>query len=931
MSQQSTAELINNTESTPFLETVARDILRRHNDDLSTCLLLFPTYRSLLYFRKALVKVAGRPVWTPQMHTLDSYIMQLTGWQSVEDLNQCILLYKFWRQVGGNEAFEDFYGLGLMLLKDFDALDRALVDTDLFFDQLKAVAELETWDQAGMTEELKLLARSMQSSALGDNLGKIWRVLGDLYGAFRSALKEGQMGSSAVAARHLIEMDFDGVTDIEYNAAYVIGMYQLSQAEEAILKHIDADQYYWAMPPNDHIKLLDCEHPSHRFISDQKDISKVISPIADEDKSITISPVSGDMAQFQLLSNALKGLTEEELDKTGIILPDQAMLLPLLNVIPEEVKHINVSMGLSSLDTPVFVLLSRFIDCLDSWDQHYNTYIEVKKLKMFFSQSMISTLPHVNTILGHIDSTEGRFWKIDDQWLQMDSDWRDLLSPSNGQVNLLSRCLHLLELVYEKESSELNNASIYHLHQSLLSLKVVMDQQESEWSPSFFGQFLKRILQHTRITLKGEPLKGLQVLGLFEMANLQFDRLFVLQCNEGTLPTLSHNTIFPHSLAQRYGLPGFSDKADVQDFLFWNLVSSTSEVTMYYNVVSNTGMGTEPSRWIQRLMQGIRPETWSMHEVSMAFASKSSAAKPIQFTVNDAERSQIRDWLENGEISPTAIDTWLTCRLRWYLQYILKFRNYEDDSEEMDSGQLGNIVHKVLEEFYAEYKGQVINKYVIGQFEESLERLSTDVYVREMRLPYDLANTGKHKLFITAVIGNLKRLLRYDEANVPFIVKDTEDKIKVVVSHRGLELTFKGIIDRVDEMPSGAMRLVDFKTGKESKNISGKLTMDDLWTRDEQKAKEVRQTLLYTYFYHEQHKQLGLPEPHLYFSRANAGTVDSKVSLKDGDIDLEMIKAFEQHLFDEIDNMLSEELIIDQTTKEDHCKFCDFKSMCGRD
>lgn len=912
-----------------FLKTVAQDILSRHNDDLSDCLLLFPTYRSLLYFRKSLAAAAGQPVWAPHMYTLDSYIRQSAQWQPMEDLDLCIMLYKHWQLIGGTESFEDFYGLGLMLLQDFDELDKSLTDTNLFFDQLKTIAHFESHDNVALAPELKDLAQSMASSSLSKSLGHIWLKMGELYTLFRNELIENKIGSSAVASRYLLEqVDFKNETE---GSTYVIGMYQLSVAEKRFLTTIAPDVYYWNLPAQSKLEALDCAHPEAQFIKANEDCSSIITATTENSKTITYIPMSGDMAQLQLLARQLEHLTSEELDKTGIVLPDQSTLLPLLNVIPERVKHLNVSMGLSSMDTPVYSMLSRFIDCLESWDQNQKQYIEVKKIELFFTHELIARLPDAVKTKTILAKSEYRYWKITDQWQVLDERWKKMLSPSEDQIDVLERCLIVLDDVYELDHSEIGNAAIYHLHQSLLSLKNVMDKQEVDWSPAFFGQFLKRILKHTRITLKGEPLKGLQILGLFEMVNLTFERLFVLQCNEGTLPTLNHQTVFPHTLARKFGLTGFSDKAAVQDYLFWNLVESSYTVMMLYNAVSNNGMGSEASRWIQRLVHNLYPKNWIVESEQISIKAKTPIVKPILIKSNNKIKGDIISWLEEGRISPTAINTWLTCRLRWYLQYVLSFRNREDDADEMDAGQLGNIVHKVLEDFYNERLQTEIQTETISMLLAQIQQLAQTAYAQEMKLPFDLVKSGKHQLYINAIVGYLNRIIQYDQRSVPFTVIETEKDIDFVKEHKGLSLHFKGKIDRVDRVVDGPVRLIDYKTGKSSGKEQGKLTMDEVWAREGKTTKEVLQTLLYTWMYYFENQNMGIPEPHLYFVRGASNSRESNVSLKEGDINREMMIEFEEHLLAEIDNMVADDLVIDQTTNYDNCKFCDFKSMCGRD
>jgi CRISPR/Cas system-associated exonuclease Cas4 (RecB family) len=906
-----------------FLEITAQEIFKRHSGKLENVLMLFPSRRNVLFFRKSLAAHAGQPIWAPQMHTLDSWIHSVSKTVIPDELSLIIRLHTCWESLEGPIPFESFYGLGQVILQDFDRLDKALVNMKAFFRLLSAIPAWTEESFIEMEPELEALAKAIQNNELSIPMQTIWKHLGALYDTFKAGLEADSCGTSGMANRSAYQ-NFEPEFAEAYEAVYAIGFYQLSQTEKGILQKIEKVKYYWSIPDETLSNTLDWTHPEVVWMQELAEKS-IIIPMEASNKQLFIGSSSGNQNQLQAIAKILENNSEEELEKTGILLPDQGLLLPLLQSLPESIKHINVSMGLSVLDTTVYSFMQRFVAILESWQQ--NQYVSSVACIHFFEHPLFR--PFINQIPESFRRIEtDLYWDYNNQWKNLPEPWSELLAPCVNASELLKRCMRILELVYDLAEADLDRAGIYFLFTALRRLEKVLDLGNDGWSPEFFSQMLRRIFQNSRIMLQGEPLKGLQVLGSFEMANLQFDHLIVLQTNEGMLPSVGYQSVIPHSLARYFKLADIAYQTAIQEHLFYSHISKAGKVHLLYNTES-TGVGSaQPSRWLQRLLLDLHPASWVKENRAIHLNGGMRDAVMIQIEDPEYVRAKITDWMQR-KLSITAISSWLRCRLQFFLQYAMRYDEKNADSEDMDAGGFGNIVHLVMEKLYEPYIGKEITAETLKEIKASVKDMVIRQYMGYFKIPSIMLRKGAHLMFKETAIKAINRLLDLDERKIPFTLRQTEEDLKLNLVWNEITLAFFGKVDRVEHYESG-FRIIDYKTGTyNEKDLNP--PYEHYWKRDGKSKKEALQTMYYTWLFHKSNPEIPVPEAHLYFSRQQSGNDRTLVTPQYVDsVGSETLNMFEEDLMKELREMLNPLLVIDQTENVRNCVYCAFKDICAR-
>jgi len=906
-----------------FLKFAAQKVLDNHSRDLSDVLLLFPNRRSLLFFRQALIHSAGRPIWAPQSYTLDGWVKQHSPYGKTDELSLLIKLHECWVQLGKSDSFESFYMLGQLILKDLERILEHRVNREKFYSDLKALSFMETSYFLEQDETLAQLTIALKSNRVGITMSEIWKVMKKLEQLFHESLLKDGIATPGMIYDEMLHSDRIAELSSGYTGAYAIGFYMSSPAELAILKQFHNLQFIWNKPSLSNCKSLDWVHPMDSFIKDNSSRS-VVYTTPETSKEISLYAALGQQQQLQGLSKLLEVIEIDQMESTAVLLPEQGLLLPLLQTLPSQVEDVNVSMGLSVLDSGVYSLLQRFVDCLESWN---NNYIKAAPFKLFLEHYLLKPFSLKNRF--QVLLQDKQYLPEEEIQKELEDKWWNLLRAAQDPKEILQRISDLLLLVYENIDEDVDRASIYGVFTAINKLKVVVETSKENWSSSFINQFLKRIFQHSRIALSGEPLKGLQLLGGQEMVNLDFEHLIIMDANEGVLPGGQFQSILPISLSSSYRMGHMDEFIQRQEYVFWNAVNGADKISLFYSTAAQ-GLGqSEPSRWIQRLQLGLHPDNWEIKTHSLQVPAVSSDTKHITIRQSEQVKSQMINWFQNGRISPTALNVWLNCKLKFYLTHILQYKEKEVKNENMDGGHFGSILHNTIEELYKPHAGKVFSKAMIEALEDEVPSILTAQYAQRFQIPLYMVQHGSHKLFFEAIKLALFRVLAIDKQQAPFDLEQTELKLEqsILGVIEGIPLNFFGLVDRV-AVYEDEIRIVDFKTGA-MKKYSHKAKYENIWKTDDKNQKEAMQTLYYAWLYNYIHPEKSIPVTHLIFSRGQKENADTAVYM-DGSkkINEHILQQFQADLFDQIKSMLTVDF--DQTSNLNSCKYCPFMDMCGR-
>ena len=465
---------------------------------------------------------------------------------------------------------------------------------------------------------------------------------------------------------------------------------------------------------------------------------------------------------------------------------------------------------------------------------------------------------------------------------------------------------------------------------------------------TFVLSLIRRALQGLSVPLEGEPLRGIQVMGLLESRCLDFEKVIILGVNEGTLPKLSVSpTFIPDSIRRAYGLPVLENQDAISAYLFYRLLQRSSTVYMAYNsLVDETNSG-EPSRFLRQLE----------FESNFSFAYNIQQ-QPVQIEMNDdlavAKEGKVWDALQkflhakgtwdDEKISATALSTYLNCQVQFFFRYVAKIKEPEKISENLEANQVGSVLHQVLEWLYQQLadESRDITAPRIREKRKDLPSLCRQALSKELfNNPQQLRNPNSMQQIVLRIVQEYaEAILTHDENIAPFRIIELENKkdyryrFPISVSGKEERVTLYGIIDRVDER-EGITRIVDYKTGgRDEVKFS---YLDDIFERDgKRQNKALLQTLFYTFVY-EQVKGIQNVEPNLYIVRKmkNEGTLffngdrTGKVFLQTEH--LEQMKAgFRSHLQTLLEELFNPAIPFTHTTKAENCAFCPYTQICGK-
>ena len=460
---------------------------------------------------------------------------------------------------------------------------------------------------------------------------------------------------------------------------------------------------------------------------------------------------------------------------------------------------------------------------------------------------------------------------------------------------------------------------------------------------NFVLSLIRKTLQGISVPLEGEPLRGIQVIGLLESRCLDFDKVIILGVNEGVMPKLNVSpTFIPDSIRRAYGLPVIENQDAISAYLFYRLLQRSSDVSLVYNSLvdeSNTG---EPSRFIRQLeFESKLKFNYRQHEQPVKIESNPPLSVPKTGKVWQALERFLQS-RENEKISATAITTYMGCQLQFFYKYIAKIKEPDTISENLEASQIGSIFHQVMEWFYQQLTAShpLISSESIRVKRKDIPNLCKQALAKELYKNKDhIYKPNSMQLIILRIVEEyVDAVLLHDEQIAPFRIIELENKkdykYRFPIELKGSrhEVLLYGIIDRVDEK-DGVTRIVDYKTGGQDEVKFS--CLDDLFEPEGKKQnKAMVQTLFYTFIY-EQVKKLKHIEPNLYIIRKmkKEGTLffnggrGGKVYLQAEHLE-ELKGGFHVQLRSMLEELFNQDIPFSDSVSKMNCGYCPYKEIC---
>lgn len=943
----------------PFLKETAQQLLESGRD-LKDLQVVLPNRRAGLFFTKYLGELIQQPVWMPEVITIEQLVYQLAGNTPTDDLTLVFELYEEYRTLQQDaEPFDRFFHWGELILKDFNDLDQFLAPVKQVYAHLAEIKEFES-DLSFLTEEQWALiaqfwkAFERQNETEQERFLKFWQILGSLYEGFQKRLQKSGLAYGGQLYRQVASTT-DSIVQPEKQVIF-IGFNAFTLAEEKIITHFlaafgaeifwDVDAYYLEDPLQeaglffrDYIKnpVLGKTFPE-----------RIPDEIKKKGHQIHTHSIPLKTNQANLVGKLLEQVgSNEPLEETVIILPDEQLLFPVLHQLPEVISKLNVTMGYPMRNAPIYAFLDAVLDL--------QRHAKVKEGEVtFYHKPVLDLLAYP-----YLQAAEGDWAKKAADKIQSEN-WVDV------PKELVSKANTLFDLVFQKVNGdsllEYLIAIIKHLakvlqedptqksylFQAFKQLNRVAEIFNANGSKGLKVEFLlnlfRKLFRDLKLPFEGEPLQGLQVMGVLESRNLDFRRVIICDVNEGSFPPGGGiQSMIPMNLRKAFRLPVQEQNDAIYAYTFYRLLHKAEEVHLIYTTAGEQGKSSEMSRFIQQM------------RVELPISKPESVLVPVNLTPNQpiilAKTTEMlailsRYFKPMGEekaenkFSASALNMYLDCRLRFYLRYVAQLKEKEEVVTTIDPMTFGTLLHRGIELLYEIPEGQDYRDLDSHEIERLLPQVSQAVECafRELYKKEDgeeLLLSGQLQIAKEVLAKYSEAVLAYDQRNGDFRIVGLEKEhlahLRIETLEGAKEVALGGVIDRMD-LKDQVVRLLDYKTGKDTKKIPSIASLFD--RHDKKRNKAAMQTFLYAFFYQYQNPENQLPiKPGIInIKEIYSEDFSPYLQLNNNEVNdyREFAEEFEQGLRGLLEEIVNPLVPFDQTEDKKKCTYCAYKELCGR-
>ena len=935
---------------TPFLLETAQKIIASHSR-LEEVTLVFPNRRAILFFRKHLGTLLKKPAFAPTMLTVEEYIKSFSTVQVPDKLELVHRLYKAYTEtVKSKESFDRFYYWGEMLLRDFEEIDKYLVNAEMLFRDLSHQKELDASFDYLTDEQKKFLLDFWGNfdEHQTENRRKfldVWKHLYDVYANYRAQLLKEELAFEGMVHREVAEKILQGQT-LRTGREVFIGFNALTKAEEVIIAHAveggasvywDVDEYYLNNVVQEAGEFFR-EYQKHKVLG--KTFEAQVPANFRKEKNIKLYGAAQPVGQAKLMGQELKRNMEAGAlpEETLIVLPDEKLLLPALHSVSDSVEKLNVTMGFSLSATPIFNFVELLIELQISRKDEY-----------FHHRPVLSLLNHPFTVSADSKVAQSkRKEMLKHNWVSVPKNFLAsetelhrvmfVVADVSNITQYLKTCLTLLGgldslYAFDKEY-------IFQMLKCLNRMEEVLGNQYSDLRS--FLRFFRQYVRTVRIPFSGEPLQGLQLMGMLETRNLDFKNVYILSLNEGSLPSGgSKGSYIPYNIRRAYTLPTLQHQDAMYAYLFYRVIQRAENVSIFYNTETDILGQGEMSRYLQQLMfeSGKKFQHHALHNTLGVNEVKPIVIKKDKAVLEALEKlSEQSEYRKFSGLSPSALNAYIECRLRFYFRHVAKIKEADEIEEDMDARVLGNFVHNVMEAFYqklVELKG---SKIIEAQDLEKKGKLIQTLLDQEVIKTYNLdpnetvVYEGQLILVSEVVKRFIDKILEHDKKHTPFTLEGVEQNMEYTlsISAPAGSVLLGGKIDRVDRKED-LLRIVDYKTGRDKLDFD---SIASLYAREGKRNKAAFQTLMYAWLYTKTKNTSGMRVIPGLLNSTNLFDDDAEFGLKMAKEKLQDIQTvlpeFEARLRELLEELFNPEAVFDQTEETDNCKYCPYKRICYR-
>lgn len=899
----------------PFLYRVAQAYYHEFGQSMSDFTFVFANRRTKHFFLQYLSSIASEALFAPRTISISDLFFELSPWQLADNIYQQFALFDCYQNIAtSHRSFEEFMFFGNMLLNDFNDIDKSLANASQIFSNIKEIKEIESDLSYLSADQLRIIQSFWKNfhgsdnrmDTVRENFQTVWEQMYPLYTHFREYLSTKGLAYEGMIYREVAERAKTNSLSLEsYGKLIFVGLNMLTPAEQLLLdtaRDAGLADFYWdyesALLQEPHNRAAsNITQNAHRYPS----LLSLTPHITATDKytpNLTLLSIPSAVGQAKQIHPILENLQQEKLlrerylvPNTAIVLADESLLLPVLYSIPLDIKQVNVTMGYGLVNAPVSALMNHIFDVQRNL-RSQNTKTEVYYK---FALSVLSH-NHIKTIVGST-AQQLRDDIVKNNWIYVDctafSQSRILnliFTPSSSVGEMIDKLKKILILIHqglsEQTSTEDDNAEehaghvknfdvekefVYSYYKAVNSIHHSIKDIKMDIQPQTLFALVRKVISSVSVAFEGEPLSGLQIMGMLETRSLDFENLIILSANEGVFPSKRVvNSFIPYNIRKGFGLPTYEHQDSALSYHFYRLISRAKNIFMMYDTRTNSTNTGEVSRFFYQLKY-LYGKHFNIHEQSVVFQIPPLEKNTIEIEKTPQVMAKLQEFLHGGNrsLSASAINVYLSCPVQFYLEVVEELRPTEEVSETIEADTFGSIFHDVMEHLYKPYEGKVVNKPLLLQWAKEDKNL---FHLIEMGFnkyhfkgtQHNNSLTGQNLLVAEVIKKYVQQTLYQDAQMAPFVYVKSEQQMKQTYTlPSGKMVNLKGFIDRIDKKDN-RIRIVDYKTGLGT--LACKSIAELFDSSMEQRPKAIMQVFLYALMYQQDYPNERIT-PAIYFLR----------------------------------------------------------------
>lgn len=938
-----------------FLRQIAEQYYTAYGKEISDFCFVFPNKRAGLFFKKELAAVMDgkTPIFAPSMLSINNLLLNYSDIKEAEHVTLLFQLYTVYKRVTqSDDTFDNFYAFGEMLLSDFNEVDTYLIDAHQIFTYISDLKEIDNQFSYFSAEQIEIIKRFWGHFLSGDEKPfklyylKMWQSLEEVYLQFKAALEARKIGYSGMIFRRLAERMKRG-DDLPsgYKKMIFVGFNALNPIEKTVMSYFKkreaADFYFDYQSPllkqnedfvKQYIKTNQSAFPSQFTLEEEGRAEHYIEVVA------VPSKIGQVKETYRILDKLFTEKNDEDAYlRTAVVLPDEQLLMSLLYSIPPQVDTVNVTMGFPLSQTPIAGFIQKVVDMQKAVRRS-------KQTETIYYKPVLALLrqPYVQMAAGEeatnlkAEIEDKNLFQVPTELLHKGEFLTLLFSnctTADGAIDYFSELAHLLENVIPPEN-KLDREFLFYYKKSVNLLRLNLEEMPMDLQVETVYKLLRQLVGSVRVPFEGEPLAGLQVMGMLETRLLDFDTVIIPSFNDDMLPRKQrNNSLIPYGIRKVFGLPTYEDSDAVFSYNFYRLLHRAKTVYLIYDSRNNKVKNSEISRFYYQLKYLYQVP---MKERTVAFEIESRKKVPLSVPKQGEVQEKLLQYLNpnsNKMLSASSINDYINCPLKFYFGRVMGLKEADEMSETMESSTFGNIYHQVMQQIYDEHKNKLVTKDLLTEIMKNTYKIDTFItqaFAKHyFKRPNDKVELTGYSLLVARIVRSyVMKTLAFDKECAPFTYLESEKNIsKQLALSNGQKVNVKVLIDRIDER-KGVVHIVDYKTGGMLLQKMNFPNMEALFTPSPNHPKEAMQTLFYSLVYSDETKK---PiRPTIYAIRLlNQGTELSckKEPIRDFS---KVADNYKENLVGCLDELFDFSEPFTQVENVECCRYCPFIKICQR-